>query len=377
MGQSRKAFSDAELRVRILLPPVLSLYRSASGPPHPAFFSEAPIACEDRAIVLDGRSVRTAIYQAKGDGHATPTIGPPRLANYLENNLRASGDGLCRVETFFSTAVCREVRLLQRAHQVPCKAGRMVTQLCEPKPAIPNCRLRQPGDCRRSRPLSAIWSNSENICSFRVLLALTHLRHSVERYPTRAALLPSPQGGPPRSSRRQGHAIAKARPDSQVEASGERAKLDVDRRRRINERAESEPSVRRVDAEDGDVVGLLLDLEDCDAVVPTVRGVEKSPARMDANLSGGVGTGEVGRQCRNCLMPDERSTHRIIVEDGDRGDQLRQDVSVLPIGVEGHVPWSGTGRDPRERYCVGVEGACAWIEVPHIELVSAEVDAEH
>jgi hypothetical protein len=49
------------------------------------FFSEAPIACEDRAIVLDGRSVRTAIYQAKGDGHATPTIGPPRLANYLEN----------------------------------------------------------------------------------------------------------------------------------------------------------------------------------------------------------------------------------------------------------------------------------------------------
>ena len=152
MGQSRKAFSDAELRVRILLPPVLSLYRSASGPPHPAFFSEAPIACEDRAIVLDGRSVRTAIYQAKGDGHATPTIGPPRLANYLENNLRASGDGLCRVETFFSTAVCREVRLLQRAHQVPCKACRMVTQLCEPKPAIPNCRLRQPGDCRRSRP---------------------------------------------------------------------------------------------------------------------------------------------------------------------------------------------------------------------------------
>jgi len=212
MGQSRKAFSDAELRVRILLPPVLSLYRSASGPPHPAFFSEAPIACEDRAIVLDGRSVRTAIYQAKGDGHATPTIGPPRLANYLENNLRASGDGLCRVETFFSTAVCREVRLLQRAHQVPCKAGRMVTQLCEPKPAIPNCRLRQPGDCRRSRPLSAIWSNSENIRSFRVLLALTHLRHSVERYPTRAALLPSPQGGPPRSSRRQGHAIAKGPP---------------------------------------------------------------------------------------------------------------------------------------------------------------------
>ena len=50
---------------------------------------------------------------------------------------------------------------------------------------------------------------------------------------------------------------------------------------------------------------------------------------------------------------------------------------MLAIGVKGHVPWPGTGRDPCERYGVGVEHAGARIEVPDIDLVSAEIDAEH
>ena len=120
-----------------------------------------------------------------------------------------------------------------------------------------------------------------------------------------------------------------------------------------------------------------LDFEHCHAVVTAVRIVEEPPAGVDADLRGGVGAGKVGRQCRDGLLPDERSAHRIIIEDGDRGGQFRQDVGVLPIGMEGHVPWSGTGRDPCERYRVRVERARTLIEVPQIDLVGPEVDAEH
>jgi hypothetical protein len=50
---------------------------------------------------------------------------------------------------------------------------------------------------------------------------------------------------------------------------------------------------------------------------------------------------------------------------------------VLPIRVKRHVPWSGTGRDPCERYRVRVERARTWIEVPQIDLVGAKVHAKH
>src|ERR1700730_18513491 len=129
--------------------------------------------------------------------------------------------------------------------------------------------------------------------------------------------------------------------------SGCRAKLDVDWRRRVDERAEFEPTVGQLDAEHGDVVGVLvcgvkkgsrgidvhasgplpacrlpadhfeftrvrLDFEHCDAVVTAVRIVEEPPAGVDADLRGGLGAGKVGRQCRDGLLPDERSAHRII-----------------------------------------------------------------
>src|SRR6516164_6275092 len=94
--------------------------------------------------------------------------------------------------------------------------------------------------------------------------------------------------------------------------SGERAELDVYRRRRIDQGAESQPASDRLDTEHGNVVGVLvggieecsrridvyparplpagrlptdhfevagfrLDLEHRDAVMTTVRGVEETP----------------------------------------------------------------------------------------------------
>ena len=49
---------------------------------------------------------------------------------------------------------------------------------------------------------------------------------------------------------------------------------------------------------------------------------------------------------------------------------------MLAIGVEGHMTRPGTGRDWRERHAVLDELAGA-IEVPHIDLVGAEVDTEY
>ena len=50
---------------------------------------------------------------------------------------------------------------------------------------------------------------------------------------------------------------------------------------------------------------------------------------------------------------------------------------MLSIGMEGHVTWSGTRRDRRKWHDVGDELASVCIEVPHVNLVGAEIDAKH
>src|SRR5260370_34088961 len=90
-----------------------------------------------------------------------------------------------------------------------------------------------------------------------------------------------------------------------------------------------------------------------------------------------MGAGEIRRQCRDRLFPYERSAHRIVVEDGNRRRQLRENVCVLSIGMGGHVTCSGTGRDRRKWHDVGDELASVCIEVPHVYLVGAESEATH
>src|SRR6202035_3922150 len=127
-------------------------------------------------------------------------------------------------------------------------------------------------------------------------------------------------------------------------------KLDVDRCRRVDQRAEPESAVRRLDAEYGNIVGVLvggikkisrwvdvhpagpltarrlptdhfefagfrLDLEHCHAVVSAARIVEEPAARVDADLRGRIGAGEIGWQCRDRLLPCESGAHRIVIED--------------------------------------------------------------
>src|SRR5206468_9039075 len=103
------------------------------------------------------------------------------------------------------------------------------------------------------------------------------------------------------------------------ETSGDRAEFDIYRRGRSNQRAEFQFAVRGLDSEHGDRIGVLIgdievrprwidvhsarplaerrfpaddvelargrvDREHRDAVVTAVRVVEKSPARVDADL---------------------------------------------------------------------------------------------
>jgi len=50
---------------------------------------------------------------------------------------------------------------------------------------------------------------------------------------------------------------------------------------------------------------------------------------------------------------------------------------VLSIGVEGHVPRPGARRDRCKRHRVRTEYASTGVEVQHVYLIGAEVDAEH
>ena len=61
-----------------------------------------------------------------------------------------------------------------------------------------------------------------------------------------------------------------------------------------------------------------VDREHRDAVVTAVRVVEKSSARVDADLCGGVGAGEVVGQSRDGVLPDERAPRCIVVEHRNR-----------------------------------------------------------
>src|SRR5712692_5482081 len=125
--------------------------------------------------------------------------------------------------------------------------------------------------------------------------------------------------------------------------SGDRAEFDIYRRWRVNKRAEFQFSVRVLNSKDGDRVGVLVrgvkecprgidvhsarplpsrrfpaddvelargrvDREHRDAVVTAVRVVEKSSARVDADLRGRVGAGEIVGQSRDSVLPDERAT---------------------------------------------------------------------
>jgi len=122
--------------------------------------------------------------------------------------------------------------------------------------------------------------------------------------------------------------------------------------------------------------GFRLDSEHRDTIMTAIGRVEKPPVWVDANFTSLVGAGKIGRQRRDRLLPNECRAYPIIVENGNREGQLGEDVGVLSVGVEGHVPRPGTGRDRRERHRVWDQLAGAGIKVPHIILVSAEVYAE-
>src|SRR5439155_19052222 len=77
------------------------------------------------------------------------------------------------------------------------------------------------------------------------------------------------------------------------------------------------------------------------------------------------------------LLPDERPTRRVVVEDGDRRGKLVENIRALPVRVERHVARSRARSDRRKRHRVRAEQTRAQIEIQRIDLVSAEVDAEH
>src|SRR5207247_10269296 len=54
-----------------------------------------------------------------------------------------------------------------------------------------------------------------------------------------------------------------------------------------------------------------------------------------------------------------------------------ENVRVPPIGVKRHVPRSRAGSDRCEWYRVRGEHTRSWIEIQDVDLVRAEVDAEH
>ena len=98
---------------------------------------------------------------------------------------------------------------------------------------------------------------------------------------------------------------------------------------------------------------------------------------MDADFGSSVGAGKAVGQRRDSLLPDERPTRRVVVEDGDRRGKLVENIRALPIRVERHVARSGARSDRRKRDRVRAEQTRAQIEIQRIDLVSAQVDAEH
>jgi len=129
--------------------------------------------------------------------------------------------------------------------------------------------------------------------------------------------------GPPSCSGNRGCPSPGLRAPRRPETSGQWSEFDVDRREGVDERAELQLAVREVDAKDCDAVGVLVgrieerprrvdvhparplparrfpsdhveltrvrvDLEDRDAVVTAVRGVEELSIRVDTDLRGGV-----------------------------------------------------------------------------------------
>ncbi len=80
-----------------------------------------------------------------------------------------------------------------------------------------------------------------------------------------------------------------------------------------------------------------------DAVVPAVRPVQEPAVRRDLQVGAVAGALEVVRERRDRLLLRQGAGVRVVVEHGDRVQQLVDDVDALAVRVERQVPRPGPG----------------------------------